>query len=61
MGIYLASEAGLLEDSHREEGVAIVVYALVAWLIVKVIWLAFGETRTAAVSRSTTVDTTRLR
>lgn len=41
--------------------VAIVVYALVAWLIVKVVWLAFGETRTAVTTSSTSVDSTRLR
>ena len=38
--------------------VAIVVYALVAWLIVKVAWLMFGETRsaTATTTKSTKIE-----
>ncbi len=37
--------------------VALIVYALVAWLIVKLASLAFGETRsaTATTTRSTTI------
>ena len=38
--------------------VALVVYALVAWLIVKLAWLAFGETRS---STATTTRSTRTR
>jgi len=41
--------------------VAIVIYALVAWLIAKVLWLAFGEERTALTTSTTSVDHTRIR
>jgi uncharacterized protein YggT (Ycf19 family) len=46
---------GSVFESHSL--VALIVYALVAWLIVKVAWLAFGETRsaTATTTRSTKV------
>ncbi len=37
--------------------VAIIVYALVAWLIARVIWLVFGETRSAVATSATTTET----
>lgn len=48
------SEGSVLESATL---VALVVYALVAWLIVKLASLAFGETRsaTATTTRSTTI------
>jgi uncharacterized membrane protein len=37
--------------------VALVVYALLAWLIVRLTWILVGETRSAVKTRSTSVDT----
>ena len=50
------SDASVLESSSL---VAIVVYALLAWLIVKVAWLAFGETRSASSTTTTSMTTKR--
>ncbi len=36
---------------------ALVVYAAVGWLLARVIWLAIGETRSANVARTDTVQT----
>jgi uncharacterized membrane protein len=48
------SDSSVLESVSL---VALVVYALVAWLVVKLAWLAFGETRsaTATTTRSTSI------
>ena len=48
------SDASVLESASL---VALIVYALVAWLIVKLAWLAFGETRsaTATTTSSSTI------
>jgi uncharacterized protein YggT (Ycf19 family) len=37
--------------------VALVVYALVAWLLAKLVWLVVGETRSAVTTSSTSVET----
>jgi len=37
--------------------VALVVYALVAWLLAKLVWIIVGETRSAVHTRSTQMDT----
>ena len=37
--------------------VALIVYALLAWLIAKLVWLLVGETRSAVTTTSTSVDT----
>ena len=37
--------------------IALVIYALVAWLLVRGAWLAFGEGRFASVARTGTVQT----
>jgi YggT family protein len=37
--------------------VALVVYALVAWLLGKLVWLLFGETRSAVKTTSSSVET----
>jgi uncharacterized membrane protein len=37
--------------------IALVIYALVAWLLVRGAWLAFGEGRSASVARTDTVQT----
>jgi uncharacterized membrane protein len=37
--------------------IALVIYALVAWLLVRGAWLAFGEARSASVARTDTVQT----
>lgn len=49
------SDASVLESASL---VALIVYALVAWLLVKLAWLAFGETRSAT---ETTTSSTRTR
>ncbi|MDP9264621.1 MAG: YggT family protein [Chloroflexota bacterium] len=48
---------GSVVESHSL--VALVVYALVAWLIVKVAWLAFGETRSATATTTRGTSTGR--
>lgn len=50
------SDASVLESSTV---VAIVVYALLAWLIVKLAWLAFGETRSATATTTSSMTTKR--
>ena len=37
--------------------IALVIYALVAWLLIRGAWLAFGEGRSASVARTATVQT----
>jgi hypothetical protein len=37
--------------------VAILVYALLAWLLAKLVWLLFGEARSAVKTRASKVDT----
>jgi YggT family protein len=39
--------------------VALIVYALLAWLVGKLVWLLVGETRSAVTTASTSVDTRR--
>jgi len=36
---------------------ALVVYAAVGWLLARIVWLLFGETRSASVARTDTVQT----
>jgi YggT family protein len=37
--------------------VALIAYFLLAWLLAKVVWLAFGEDRSATTTRSTSIET----
>ena len=37
--------------------VALIVYALLGWLIAKIVWLLIGESRSAVTTRSSTLDT----
>ncbi len=37
--------------------VALIVYALLGWLIAKIIWILIGESRSAVTTHSSTVDT----
>lgn len=37
--------------------VAMVIYALIGWLVTKIAWLMFGETRSAVATSATSVDT----
>jgi hypothetical protein len=54
-GIFGATPAtGMVLEAHSI--VALVVYALLAWLLVKLAWLLFGETRTGLTSTTTTVQ-----
>ena len=48
------SDGSVLESSSL---VALVVYALVAWLIVKLAWIAFGESRSAMATTTSRVST----
>jgi len=50
------SEGNVLEPQSL---VALVVYALVAWLVVKLAWLAFGETRSATATTTRSTSTRR--
>lgn len=50
------SDASVLESSSL---VALVVYALVAWLVVKLASLAFGETRSATATTTRSMTTRR--
>ena len=54
VGLFGAPQAGgsVLEFNAL---VALVVYALVAWLVAKVVWLLVGESRSAVVSDTTDV------
>ncbi|HLZ26725.1 MAG TPA: YggT family protein [Chloroflexota bacterium] len=49
-----ASQGSVLEVHSI---VALVVYALLAWLIVRLTWILVGESRSAVQTRSTSVDT----
>ena len=60
----VAPFAGLFGNPHAGGAVlelhsivALVVYALVAWLLGKITWLLFGETRSAVTTASTSVET----
>jgi YggT family protein len=37
--------------------VAMIAYALLGWLLAKIVWLVVGEERSAVTTRSTTIDT----
>jgi len=37
--------------------VAILVYALIAWVLAEIVWLLLGETRTGVRTQTTRVDT----
>jgi hypothetical protein len=50
------SDASVLESATL---VALIVYALLAWLIVKLAWLGFGETRSATSTSSSSTTTRR--
>jgi hypothetical protein len=49
-----ASQGAVLEVHSI---VALIVYALVAWLIVRLTWILVGESRSAVKTRSTAIDT----
>ena len=64
-GVLVAPFVGLFGVSPAATGatvepytlVAMVVYAAVGWLLARIVWLLFGETRSASVSRTDTVRT----
>ncbi|MBI2759848.1 MAG: YggT family protein [Chloroflexi bacterium] len=66
-GPFLAPFAGMFGTPAASNGavleihtlIAFVVYALLAWLVGKLLWLALGEDRTAAVTHSRSVDIDR--
>lgn len=56
VGLFGTAQAGgsVLEPHSI---VALIIYALVAWLVAKIIWLLLGETRSAVTTSSTNVRT----
>jgi YggT family protein len=64
-GPFVAPFRGLFDTPQAASGatlevhtlIALVIYALVAWLLVRGAWLAFGEGRSASVARTETVQT----
>ena len=57
VGLFGTPSAGNGSVLEPHSIVALIVYALVAWLIAKVVWLLFGETRSAVHTSATSVDT----
>jgi hypothetical protein len=57
VGLFGTPAAGNGSVFEPHSLIALVVYALVAWLIAKIAWLVFGETRSAIHTSATTVDT----
>jgi hypothetical protein len=57
VGLFGTPTAGNGSVLEPHSIVALIVYALVAWLIAKLVWLAFGETRSAVHTSATSVDT----
>ncbi len=62
-GIFVAPFAGLFGTPQAQGSVlelnsivALVVYALIAWLLARLTWILVGETRSAVTTRSTTFD-----
>ena len=53
-GMPQAAGAGSLELHTL---IALLIYALVAWLLIRGAWLVFGESRSASVARNDTVQT----
>ena len=55
MGLFgnLQSQGSVLELNSI---VALIVYALIAWLLARLVWIAVGETRSAVTTRSTLFD-----
>jgi hypothetical protein len=64
---FLAPFAGMFGTPTARNGsvlevhtiIAFIVYALLAWLVAKLIWLAFGETRTGVIASARDVDIDR--
>jgi|SRR5215831_4699614 len=62
-GILVAPFVGLFGNLQSQGSVlelnsivALVVYALIAWLLARLVWIAVGETRSAVTTRSTSFD-----
>jgi YGGT family len=62
-GILVAPFVGLFGNPQSQGTVlelnsivALVVYALIAWLLARLVWIAVGETRSAVTTRSTSFD-----
>jgi hypothetical protein len=49
------ADSGAILEVHTL--IALVIYGLVAWLLARAAWLAFGEGRSASVARTDTVQT----
>jgi YGGT family len=62
-GILVAPFVGLFTNLQSQGSVlelnsivALIVYALIAWLLGRLVWIAVGETRSAVTTRSTSFD-----
>jgi YggT family protein len=57
LGLFGASPAVAGAALEPYTLLALVVYAAVGWLLARIVWLVFGETRSARVARTDTVQT----
>ena len=57
LGLFGASPAVTGAALEPYTLLALVVYAAVGWLLARIVWLLFGETRSARVARTDTVQT----
>jgi hypothetical protein len=57
MGLFSAPRADSGATLEIQTLIALVIYGLLAWLLVKGAWLLFGEGRSASVSRTDSVQT----
>jgi len=56
LGLFGSPQAGA-NVLEMQSIVALVVYVVVGWLLAKLVWMLFGETRSAAVTTSSSVET----
>ena len=57
MGLFGTPQAASGATLELHTVIALVIYALVAWLLARGAWLVFGEGRSASVARTDTVQT----
>jgi uncharacterized membrane protein len=57
MGLFGTPQAASGATLELHTLIALVIYALVGWLLTRAAWLAFGEARSASVARTDTVQT----
>jgi uncharacterized protein YggT (Ycf19 family) len=57
VGLFGTPQAATGATLELNSLIALVIYALVGWLLARVAWLAFGEARSASVARTDSVQT----